>query len=459
MLQYFTVEYDGYTYKKEEEKKEKKPSGSHYLVNMLSLSTENKMELERIINRMNTKSKWKDLSDKQERMYSKMEKVLSKLRAYTPFSVPFLNKVSKREAPEYYNMIQTPMDLGKMGKKLFLQEYSDIAGFTSDLDLIWENCFRFNNTHGNVYAMYAQKMKEKSLVLLQDLFSEREIEIEESPEVLSHFLHSEKWRKEMVATRAAILQNPAEFTQKRTPKGMHEYWKKESEIIRLMQKENLHGDDGTSWILEDLKEKPSFLYLPEYTHFYNSFPITEEDVLSIPPPAEYTLGNIHNRGYERYDKNTSAYKLGEKLSQSHCVHYMNGVYTNDQMEVIPDIEIGRPEVVAILTRIVSLQLLAIGFTATESSALDIIVSHVLNRIQTTICQIRREQTNILNTDCEKSERMNALIKSVIKVFEIRTTEVPSPQFFSEEEEKTDEDSMIDIIYSNAEDADLDEDIL
>jgi len=54
----------------------------------------------------------------------------------------FLNKVSKKDAPNYYDVIKEPMDLGTVGRKLHL--YRGLDDFKCDLDLIWSNCLKYN---------------------------------------------------------------------------------------------------------------------------------------------------------------------------------------------------------------------------------------------------------------------------------------------------------------------------
>ena len=55
------------------------------------------------------RSKWAS-EDKvgQEELYESMEKVLMELKAMTEHAHPFLQKVNKREAPDYYQIIKTP---------------------------------------------------------------------------------------------------------------------------------------------------------------------------------------------------------------------------------------------------------------------------------------------------------------------------------------------------------------
>lgn len=57
----------------------------------------------------------------------------------------FLNKVAKREAPDYYEVIKTPMDLGTMLRNVKNGRYKSKAQFTRDLDLIWDNCLTYNS--------------------------------------------------------------------------------------------------------------------------------------------------------------------------------------------------------------------------------------------------------------------------------------------------------------------------
>ena len=65
------------------------------------------------------RSKWANYNKiGQEELYEACEKVVLELRGYTEHSTPFLNRVSKREAPNYYQIIKNPMDLNTVLKKL-----------------------------------------------------------------------------------------------------------------------------------------------------------------------------------------------------------------------------------------------------------------------------------------------------------------------------------------------------
>ena len=58
--------------------------------------------------------------------------------------MPFTHRVSRKEVPDYYDVIQEPMDLQTMGKKLKALEYPSKAAFVADLQLIYDNCFQYN---------------------------------------------------------------------------------------------------------------------------------------------------------------------------------------------------------------------------------------------------------------------------------------------------------------------------
>ncbi|OLL23440.1 Transcriptional activator spt7, partial [Neolecta irregularis DAH-3] len=103
----------------------------------------------------------------QEELYEAAEKVLLELRGYTEHSTPFLNKVSKREAPDYFDFIKSPMDLGTAMKKLKTLQYSSKAEFVDDLLLIWSNCLLYNADPCHFMRTHAIAMRKKTLDLVQ----------------------------------------------------------------------------------------------------------------------------------------------------------------------------------------------------------------------------------------------------------------------------------------------------
>jgi hypothetical protein len=71
-----------------------------------------------------------------------LKEVLENLKKL-PKAVIFLNKVGKKEAPNYYEIIKKPMDLTKMTRKLHL--YRNLNEFQMDIDLIVKNCKIYNS--------------------------------------------------------------------------------------------------------------------------------------------------------------------------------------------------------------------------------------------------------------------------------------------------------------------------
>lgn len=114
------------------------------------------------------KNKGKWASDErigQEELYEACEKVVVELRGCTEHSTPFLNKVSKREAPNYIHVIRTPMDLNTVMKKLKLLAYDSKQQFVDDLMLIWSNCLTYNADPKHFLRAHAIAMQKKSLKL------------------------------------------------------------------------------------------------------------------------------------------------------------------------------------------------------------------------------------------------------------------------------------------------------
>ena len=58
-------------------------------------------------------------------------------------------QVTDAIAPGYSKIIKHPMDFSTMARKIKLDQYSDIEGFEKDLQLMVENCHRYNQ-HGHI---------------------------------------------------------------------------------------------------------------------------------------------------------------------------------------------------------------------------------------------------------------------------------------------------------------------
>lgn len=128
------------------------------------------------------RSKWAS-EDKvgQEELYEAAEKVLMELKAMTEYSTPFLQRVNKRDAPDYHHIIKNPMDIGSMIKKLKGLQYKSKRDFVGDLNLIWSNCLSYNNDPNHPLrkkALYMRKETEKLVPLIPDITIRDRAEVE-----------------------------------------------------------------------------------------------------------------------------------------------------------------------------------------------------------------------------------------------------------------------------------------
>jgi transcriptional activator SPT7 len=136
------------------------------------------------------RSKWAS-EDKmgQEELYEAAEKVLQELKAMTEYSGPFLNRVNKREAPDYYSIIKHPMDIGTMMKKLKNFQYKSKKEFCDDLHLIWSNCLRYNTDPNHFLrkkALYMQKQTDSLTFLIPDITVRDRAEVEAEERRMQH---------------------------------------------------------------------------------------------------------------------------------------------------------------------------------------------------------------------------------------------------------------------------------
>ncbi|KAF2144510.1 uncharacterized protein K452DRAFT_295944 [Aplosporella prunicola CBS 121167] len=128
------------------------------------------------------RSKWAS-EDKigQEELYEAAEKVLMELKAMTEHAAPFLQRVNKRDAPDYYQVIKQPMDIGTMIKKLKSLVYKSKKEFVDDLNLIWSNCLKYNADPAHFLrkkALYMRKETEKLVPLIPDITVRDRAEVE-----------------------------------------------------------------------------------------------------------------------------------------------------------------------------------------------------------------------------------------------------------------------------------------
>nr|CAB3225094.1 bromodomain adjacent to zinc finger domain protein 1A [Phallusia mammillata] len=92
-------------------------------------------------NRRRATGVWKDLAS--------CEEILSELIKHKD-SWPFVEPVSKKAVPDYYDIIKKPMDLGTVHKKMKEVQYPTPTEFISDVDQIFLNCHEYNESRSVV---------------------------------------------------------------------------------------------------------------------------------------------------------------------------------------------------------------------------------------------------------------------------------------------------------------------
>ncbi|VAI81001.1 unnamed protein product [Triticum turgidum subsp. durum] len=75
-----------------------------------------------------------------------LEKIVDHLRNQTAISLLFLKPVTKKVAPDYYDVIQRPMDLGTIRDKARKMEYKNRYEFRNDVAQIADNAHMYNET-------------------------------------------------------------------------------------------------------------------------------------------------------------------------------------------------------------------------------------------------------------------------------------------------------------------------
>ncbi|WUR04068.1 histone acetlytransferase GCN5 [Vairimorpha necatrix] len=101
----------------------------------------------------------KDIRNKQNCLDGFIQLLMNILKN-DPNSWPFLEPVSAKDVPEYYEVIKSPMDLSRIKDKFYKKFYSSLDIFISDVHLMLNNCFKFNGRDTQYYKC-AQALFEK----------------------------------------------------------------------------------------------------------------------------------------------------------------------------------------------------------------------------------------------------------------------------------------------------------
>ncbi|CAM0909223.1 unnamed protein product [Alopecurus aequalis] len=97
-----------------------------------------------------------------------LEKIVDHLRGQTALSILFLKPVTKKIAPDYYDEIERPMDLGTMRDKARKMEYKNREEFRHDMWQIAYNAHIYNETrHPHIPPMADQLLEICDHLLLE----------------------------------------------------------------------------------------------------------------------------------------------------------------------------------------------------------------------------------------------------------------------------------------------------
>ena len=66
---------------------------------------------------------------------------------------PFWKLPSKKKLPEYYKVIESPMDIARIRDKVEQAEYPTLAAFERDFTLVWENARKYNKEDSAIFQV------------------------------------------------------------------------------------------------------------------------------------------------------------------------------------------------------------------------------------------------------------------------------------------------------------------
>ncbi|WVR05165.1 hypothetical protein IAU60_002177 [Kwoniella sp. DSM 27419] len=120
-----------------------------------------------------------------DRFHEDLEKLVNEIKA-SPESVAFQRPVSKRDAPDYYDVIKKPMDLTTILKNVKGRKYKTKDELARDLNLIWDNCYEYNSSDSHPLRAAARLLKQKADYHLGLIKDKNERQFNPLQSLLSH---------------------------------------------------------------------------------------------------------------------------------------------------------------------------------------------------------------------------------------------------------------------------------
>ena len=79
---------------------------------------------------------------------------------------PFYKLPTKKKLPDYYKVIDSPMDIARIKEKVEKAEYSNVGAFERDFIMVWENARKYNEEDSTIFQV-EWKLNVFSLFLIR----------------------------------------------------------------------------------------------------------------------------------------------------------------------------------------------------------------------------------------------------------------------------------------------------